>query len=275
MADKDTPTTGQPVVSEPNAEVTTQPETPDIPKVPESEQEANPESGMEQEAPAQEDPEDANLKKRLNGAISKVEKQNEELRKAINLQAELVQESPEFIHKIAATDPEMANKVVQKIWGGSGIRSYKQLIEAAKKEAELEEMKGKNPDLYETKKKMMELESKLQEREQREQEAIRTKFFKKNNILENEYDPNYRKFQESLNLINPELIEKDYGKALELAHSLAFSKVKPMPVKEVEPPTVSVGGGKAPAVMPSTQPPMSEQSVWLSQQLETFRKPKS
>ncbi len=213
-------------------------------------------------APAPQEEEEATLKRRLNGAISEVEKRNEESRRYVDLQTEQVRENNELIHKVAASDPVLANKVVQKVWGFQGIKSYKQLVERSK----LEELKVSNPDVYETKRKLMEVETRLANAEQKEQRFIRNKFLADKGIQENEYDPNYRRLMESMDNLNPELISEDYEKALRFAYNGAFNEGGSVArVKEV--PTLQMGGGKAPAPMPLSQPQRSEISTWLAKSL--------
>lgn len=248
MAEKDTPVVTPVAASETTPE--TQPiETPEI-----------------VEAPVP--PEEDTLKKRLDGAIEKVEKTNEELRKTVDLQAEFVTENPELINKIAASDPNMANRIVEKVWGHLGIRSYKQLIEKAKQEAELETIKEKDPDLYETKKEISEMKAKLEERDQRDHETARKSFLKSKGILENEYDPNFLKFQEALGAINPLIIKEDPKKAFEFAHSIAFSSSKP--IKETPTPTLDMGGGTPPAPLPAVNQQFTG-NPWLAEKLKEQR----
>jgi len=202
------------------------------------------------------------LKKRLSGAISEVEKRNEEARRYVELQADIVKENNELIHKIAANDPTLANKVINKVWGTQGIRSYKQLLERSK----LEELRTTNPDVYETKRKLMDVEARLMAAEEKERTAIRKKFLTDNGIMENEYDPNYRKLMDALDSLNPSLVTEDYQRALRMSKSIAFADDKPI-VKVPEAPTLQIGGGKKPAPLPNSQPQLSDQSLWLAKGL--------
>lgn len=226
----------------------------------------------EQAAPdAPQEGDQAELKTRLTNAITEGEKKNEELRKAVDIQAEIVRTQPEFIEKIAATDLEMANKVVAKVWGEHGIRSYKQLVERVQKEAELEEVKQKNPELYETKKELSDVKERLERSEQKERNQARKKFLESKGILENEYDPNFKKFQDSLQFINPTILQEDYGKALELAHNLAFGSSQV--VTRAPLPTIDAGQGTPPAPIPAA-PQITTGNPWLSSQLQTLRSKK-
>lgn len=215
-----------------------------------------------QTAPAHQIEEQAVLEKRLSGAISEVEKRNEEARRFIELQTDQVRENNELIHKVAATDPLLANKVVQKVWGVQGIKSYKQLLERSK----LEELKTVNPEAYETKKALLDVQSKLASVAEKEQRIVRNKFLNDKGILENEYDPNYRKLMSALDNVNPALLSEDYDKALRIAYASEFSDAKPIQ-KQIEMPSLQVGGGNKPAPLPSTKPQMSDQSTWLAQSL--------
>lgn len=266
MADN-TPVT-DPVTSAPTAETqleatTKEVEIPTFAKSLEQNEEVKVEDSKPQatEAPVPEE-EDAILKKRLSGAISEVEKRNEEARRFVELQTDQVRENNELIHKVAATDPLLANKVVQKVWGVQGIKSYKQLLERSK----LEELKTVNPEAYETKKALLDVQSKLASVAEKEQKIVRNKFLSDKGILENEYDPNYRKLMSALDNVNPTLISEDYDKALKIAYASEFSEARPIQ-KAIEMPSLQVGGGKQPAPLPSTQPKLSDQSSWLAQNL--------
>jgi len=265
-------TSAQKVEDQPEVATTDQPievptfakATPEIKEEPKSEAPEVKEEPKEAPVP-QETDEQATLKKRLSGAISEVEKKNEEVRKIVDLQVELVTTNPDLIHRIAATDPVLANKVIQKVWGATGVRSYKQLVERVK----LEELKEENPELYETKKELTEIKDRLTDRETRERESIRKSFFSKKGILENEYDPNFVRLQNALDRLNPSFIQEDYEKALEFAHKMEFSE-EPV-IKKESVPTLSVGGGVKPAPLPETKPPVSEQSSWLAAELNKAR----
>lgn len=215
-----------------------------------------------QEAPTPPKDEQADLKIRLSDAIDKVEKRNEESTRFIDLQADQVRENNELIHKVAASDPLLANKVIQKVWGVQGIKSYKQLLERSK----LEELKSVNPEAYETKKALLDVQSKLASVAEKEQKIVRNKFLSDKGILENEYDPNYRKLMSALDNVNPSLLSEDYDKALRIAYASEFSDSRPIQ-KPIEMPSLQVGGGSKPAPLPSTQPRMSDQSTWLAQKL--------
>jgi len=154
-------------------------------------------------APVVEDDQQAIDKKRIKNAIESVERKNEEVRRMVELQADIVAENPDLIHKIAATDPNVANQVVKKVWGEAGINSYKQLLQKAKEANELESIKDTNPDLYQTKLEMQQVTAKLEKAALKEQERTRKSFFESKKILVNEYDPNYRKVNDALQYINP------------------------------------------------------------------------
>lgn len=200
--------------------------------------------------------------RRLSKAIDEVKKRNEEVRRHVELQAEFVRENNELIHKIAASDPRLANQIVEKVWGVTGIKSYKQLLERSK----LEELKTSDPDNYETKRKLWEMENRLATAEQKEQKHVRNKFFSDKGISDNEYDPNFRKINEALETLNPSLVLEDYGKALNLAYAIAFSEGKPVS-KQIEIPIISVGGGKKPAPLPTARVQHSDQTSWLADSL--------
>lgn len=220
---------------------------------------AEDEEQPQEEKVAEETPDEEPIQNRLKGAVEAVEKKNKELQKMVELQSELIQDSPELIHKIAERDPQLADRVISKVWGDQGVKSYKQLLERAK----LEELKESNPDLYETKRELAEMKAKLMERQEKEQQALHDKFFKDKGITPNEYDPNYKSVNESLKLINPGLIEENYGQALELAYNMTFAKARPM--KTVQAPTLNVGGGQAPRAIPvAANNAPTEQSAWLA-----------
>lgn len=205
------------------------------------------------------------LQKRLKGAISEVEKKNEEVRKVVELQADLVKENPDLIHRIATSDPILANKVINKLWGTEGIRSYKQLMERAK----IEEIKETDPALYETKSEMMRIKAQLEAQKQREREQLKRKFLGDKKILVNDLDPKYRKLQEAMDKLNPALIEEDYLGALDAAFQIAFGSGVVVSHEEVEVPQLApVGGGQKPAPLPAEKQPVGEQTAWLAKALE-------
>ena len=204
------------------------------------------------------------LQKRLNGALSDVEKKNEEVRKVVALQAELVQDNPDLIHKIAASDPILANKIVGKVWGDSGIRSYKQLLE----KVNLESIKTTNPDLYETKSEMLRIKAQLEEQKTKEQSREKQSFLASKGILENEYDPKYIKLQAAMENLNPSIVRDNYGEALKMAHQIAFGGVAIAEALPELPKTPSIGGGRVPAPVPMVKTQYSDQSSWLAKSLE-------
>lgn len=199
--------------------------------------------------------------KRLKGAIEKVEAVNERLRKSVELNTTLVSENPDLIHKIAATDPAMADQIVEKLAGDKGLKSYKQLQEHAK----LEEIKEKSPEVYEVKKEVAALTQKLTASEVKEKKSTEAEFFKEKKVVVNEYDPNYMKVQEALKTLNPELVRDDYKTALNAAYKLVFSD-SPF-IYQGETPTVNLGGGMSPPPLPEMRPQVSQQSSWLAQSL--------
>lgn len=207
--------------------------------------------------------EKADVDKRLGNAISAVQESKDEVRKIVNVQSELVSENPELIHKIAERDPILANKIVNNLWGDNGIKSYKQLMQRVK----LEKLREENPEAYETQSKISDLESKLAEREAREEKALRSGFLKDKGILDNEYDPKFIKLNEALESLNPRLVKEDYQKALEMAHKLAFSDAQPVRAEVKAPSIPAIGGGVKPQAVPSSKPSVSDQSSWLADQL--------
>lgn len=219
----------------------------------------------EVEVPDAETSDQTLLKKRLKGAISEIEKKNEESRRIVQLQTELVQDNPELIHKIAATDPLLANKIVMKVWSNEGIRSYKQLLEHAK----LEELKETDPNLYEIKKETSKLRAELAERSEKDKQKAENSFLESKGIMQNEYDPKYSKLMEALDTVNPTLVKEDYTKALEIAHKIAFSGVKT--IKQQPAQTMQMGAGTPPPPIPTTSPAMSERSTWLDAKLREVR----
>lgn len=235
-------------------------EIPTFAKNLEQTKEEKPQEEIAPEAPVPQE-EEAVLKKRLSGAISEVEKRNEESRRFVDIQTEQVRENNELIHKVAASDPLLANKVIQKVWGSQGIKSYKQLLERAR----LEELKTVNPEAYETKKALLDVQSKLATVEEKEQKLARAKFLDKKGILDNDYDPNYRKLMSALTNVNPSLITEDYEKALSIAYASEFSDGRAITVPK-EAPTLSIGGGNRPAPLPVTQSAASSQSQWMAEQ---------
>lgn len=232
----------------------------------EIQEEVTDQDSPEETAPVIETDQQAVDKKRIKNAIESVERKNEEVRRMVELQAEIVSENPDLIHKIAATDPNVANQVVKKVWGESGINSYKQLLQKAKEATELESIRETNPDLYQTKLEMQRVTAKLEKAAQKEQERSRKSFFESKKILMNEYDPNYRKVTEALQYVNPSIVEEDYDKALELAYTFAFSGAKPISSARAEAPSVSTGQSQPASVMPNNRN-VSDQSVWLAKQL--------
>ena len=207
-------------------------------------------------------PEDqATLDKRLKGAISEVERTNADLAKAVDVQIAIVQENPELIHKIAGADPRMANRIIEKLWGEHGIKTYKHLRERI----ELEGLKEENPTAYESKKELTQIKERLDAREEKDRKIILNRFLDERGIQNNEYDPNFKRLQESLGVLNPSIVAEDYGKALGMAHSLGFPQGATAP--GAEPPTMNYGSGQ-PANLPTSKPQITPQSSWLAGQFK-------
>ncbi len=197
---------------------------------------------------------------RLKGAIEKIQKLGEENDSALDLNAEIVADDPDFIHKIAEKNMVLANKVIQKLWGSQNIRSYKQLLDRVK----LQELATTNPELYETKVELAEVKTELTTRKEQEDKETRSKFFASKNISDNEYDPNYQKVENALQYVNPDIVKKDLKKAYELAYNIAYGTSTPAPKASI--PGPSVGGGTPPVPVPEVKAgPQGD--TWLAQQL--------
>lgn len=199
---------------------------------------------------------------RIKKAIKSVETSNQRLAEVVNLQADLVAETPELIHKIQEKNPDLANRIIQKVWGETaGVKTYKDLLERAK----LEQLRESNPELYETKRELAEIRARLTEKEQREAKLAEEKFLKARGVIVNDYDPNYKKVKEALQLVNPTLVKDDYSKALELAYGIAFAKTPPS--KTVPLQAKPAASGSNPPVLPEQSEFQSSQSDWLYQGL--------
>lgn len=196
-------------------------------------------------------------KDRLKGALEKVEHVNEEMRKVVDLQASLVQDDPALIHKIYKETPEIADRIIEKIWADDGIKSYKQLRERI----ELEKVKETNPEAYKAQVDVSEIKRKLEEREKKDRANALSNFCASKGFQANQYDPNFKKLQDALNYINPALLEEDYSKALELAFNMNSSRMAA--TGEPMPQTMSYSGSNS-ASLPSSKPAVSERSQWLA-----------
>lgn len=238
-------------------------ETPETPEVPETlAEEETPDPTPADPVPQEQSD---TLAKQNDELKRGVERRNEQLESAVEIQADLVSANPDVIHTIAAKDPVLANRVIQKVWGNEGIKSYKQLIEKAK----LEALKEENPELYETRKELAEVKAKQDELTEREIKSAKDKFFSDKKIHANDYDPNYQKVMEALEFVNPELVKSDYAQALEVAYRSAFFD-KPLTPRAV-PPTIDANGGMPPPPLPPQTPQASEQSRWLAESLNKTR----
>ena len=231
--------TAPPSSDETTAEESSEVETEDSQEEPEKIVEENEEEKEEAPIPAPKKQEDAVFNKRLSNALTENEKKGAELKRALQMQVEWVRENPEYIHRIASSDPGMANKVIQEVWGSRGIRSYKQLQDYVK----LQELKDSDPSGYETKRELFEVKAKLEERERRERERVKKEFLKDKGIINNPYDPKFQRVEEALNLLNPKILEEDYEEALKLAFKISSGSVQ-SPQAPSEKPTMSVGAGK-------------------------------
>lgn len=200
---------------------------------------------------------------RIEDALRKVESQNERIRKSVELNAELVGEKPELIHKIFKSDPAIADQVAEKLWGGEGVKSYKQLIERAK----LEKTKAEDPKLYETAKSLSEVKGKLEERDRKDREQAEARFLKAKGIAKNEFDPSYRKLQESMKVLDPSFRESDPEKAMETAYAIAFRSAPRQVENGIE--SFSIGGGTPPPPLPENRPPVGDGSRWLADGLNS------
>ena len=175
-------------------------------------------ASAESTAPIQaQQPENAE-EKRIKNALEKVEKVNEELRKTVDLQAQLVQENPDLIHRIHEADPVMANRIIAKLHGAENVQTYNQLMEKAK----LDALKEKDPEAYESKKELQELKRKLEAKEQKEKEFVLQSFLQRHGVQANAFDARYKTFEAALASLNPRLIEDNFQQAVELAGRIAF-----------------------------------------------------
>lgn len=248
------PQAGSPLVPAPEAG---EPQDPVEPKAPEGQEDPQPE-GEAAPDPVPSEPDDA-ANPRIKGAIERVEKANESLRTAITVQAKLVETNPDAIHTIAETDITMANQVIEKLWGAQyGIHTYKQLQDRV----EAETLKEKNPEAYESRVRLSEVERKLEAKEQRERAQAQERFFKAKGIVNNAYDPKHQQLMSALKNVNPQLVEEDYEQALSIAHTIAFGGKVPVGAKPM-PDGVNYGGGAPSKVLPDNKPQRSELSSWL------------
>ena len=199
--------------------------------------------------------------KRIQNAVAAVEKKNEEVRTLLEVQADMVRDNPEYIARIAERDPSLADRVVEKVWGEDGIRSYSQLI----KRAEQEKIKDSQPELYATNIKLQEMEDKLKQREMKDKAIASQNFFAAKGIIPNEYDENYKKVTENLKYINPQVIEQDYEKALTMAYNLSFEGGRPQGQNVNAPSLPPIGHGANQGVFHNTKPQFSETTQWLAQ----------
>lgn len=196
-------------------------------------------------------------KDRLEGALKKVEHVNEEMRKVVDLQTSLVQDDPALIHKIYKETPEIADRIIERIWADEGVKSYKQL----KERIELEKVKDTNPEAYKAQVDVSEIKRKLEEREKKDRAQTLSNFCAVKGFQANPYDPNYQKLQDALKYVNPSLIEEDFSKALDLAFSMTSSRA--VIAGEPMPQTMNYSGS-TPSVLPSSKPVVSERSQWLA-----------
>lgn len=207
--------------------------------------------------PSKEGEEDqATLDKRLKGAVKEVQMANEDVARAVEVQATLVQENPELIHKIHSADVRMANRIIEKLWGQHGIKTYKHLQERI----ELETLKEKDPSAYESKKEVSELKQRLEVREEKDRKIALARFLEEKGVKNNEYDPSYKKVHEALSMVNPSIVAEDYERALRLAHTIAFGGNAPQ--GSYEPDSVQYSG--TPANLPNQKAVHSEQTNFLA-----------
>lgn len=163
--------------------------------------------------------------KRLVNALDKVEKTNDELRKVVDLQASLVSEDPALLDKIHGSNPVMANRIVEKLYGQDGIKTFNQLQERNR----LEALRSQDPNAYESKKELQELRAKMEERDRKDRDGILSSFLSKHGIQATEYDQRYKSLTEALGSLNPSLVQEDLPKALNLASQIAFKTSAPAP----------------------------------------------
>lgn len=202
--------------------------------------------------------------KRIQNAVAAVEKKNEEVRNLLEIQADMVRDNPEYIAKIAERDSSLADRVVEKVWGEDGIKSYNQLL----KRVEQDKIKDSQPELYATNIKLQEMEDKLKQREMKDRAVASQNFFTAKGIIPNEYDENYKKVTENLKYINPQVIEQDYEKALSMAYNLSFEGGAPQGRPSVNAPSLPpIGQGANSGMYQNSKAQFSDTTQWLAQGL--------
>lgn len=156
----------------------------------------------------------------------------------VDVNVKLVGKNPDLLADIAEADPELADKVSEKI---NGIK-YADFQERQK----LEKIKEEDPQKYDAEVRLRNLEQKEKER----QLSVEAAFFESKKIQQNSHDTKYQKVMEQMEMLNPSFVEANRERALEMAYNLAYPASAPN--KEVEA-LVSNTSGKGGNVSPSNQ----------------------
>lgn len=123
---------------------------------------------------------------------------------------DLARKDPEMIHGV--NDFKLREKLSQEVHGVS----YDDL--KARKELE---GKKDDPD-YESKKKILELEQRLTQKEKADQKKQASEFFKAKGIIDSEYDENFQKVQANIRKLEPGFVKDNYSEALDIAYRMSF-----------------------------------------------------
>lgn len=183
----------------PEAAPATPPETVTPPETPTKETPADPSDKQEHD-----------WKKRFEGTDQAHKRLSEEHQQVIDTNIKLVEKNPELLDTLAETNPKLADQVSKKLHD----KSYSDY----RKDKELEALKTSDPDRYEQEKRIRKIEKRDSERTEAERKA----FLKDKGIKDNEFDPNYQKVKQQLDIMNPAYVEDNPSEAWEKAYQLAF-----------------------------------------------------
>lgn len=167
-------------------------------------------------------------------ATKAIQEKSEERKRAVLALTQVVKADPNHLKTVATYDKKLADEVAKEVFGHA---SYQDYVDAT----HLNELRATDPDKAEIEERLIKLEREHdQNKADREVETERlreqglTQFLTNKGLNQNQFDADYIAFNESLSLLDPNLVASNPLKAYETAFQLTGISPQAVDAKKVE-----------------------------------------